>query len=105
MATLEKIDGVAAFIRKNIESEHKSHKDVSDELQRQYPGLKGLSSRSIRRFCCKHGIHATSRLSSDALSRVVRSAVSQVIHLHFIIICIMYCLWLVQRMDARQLKD
>ena len=78
MAALERIDGIKSFIYENIVVERKSYKEVSEALQQRYPGLKGLSDRSVRRFCRQHGIHATSRLSQTELARVISSAVCQV---------------------------
>ena len=79
MAKLEEISGMESFIRRKVELERKTHDQISEELQQDYPGTKGLSSRSIRRFCDAHNIHSTSRLSQAELSRVVSTAVSQVL--------------------------
>ena len=48
----------------------KSYEQVSEELQRAYPDIRGLSTRIMCRFCSSEGIHRTSRLSSDQLDRV-----------------------------------
>lgn len=76
MVTLEGLV-VNAVICLKIEVEHWTHNDVGSLLQSQYPSLKGLSSRSIRQFCKKHNIHATSRLSQKDLARVVATTVGQ----------------------------
>ena len=78
MATLKGMAGVESYIRERIEVDHETHEQVSQALQQQYPGTTGLSSRSIRRYCCDNNIHATSRFSWSELSRVVGTAVSQV---------------------------
>ena len=54
------------------------HQEVSEELQIQHPGVKGLSSRSVRRFCISNDIHHTFRLEAPQLARVVASGVSRV---------------------------
>ena len=64
MATLEAIPGIESFVHQKVEVEHKTHEHVSSLLQSRYPLMKGLGSRSIRRFCCSHNIHATSRLTA-----------------------------------------
>ena len=38
------------FVRKRVE-EGNSHAVISEELQTMFPGLRGLSERSVRRFC------------------------------------------------------
>ena len=78
MAAVEAIPGIESFVRSRIVHERKTHQQVSDELIRSNPGMKGLSTRSVRRFCEKFGIHASSRLSNSELDRVVSSSVSKV---------------------------
>ena len=50
MATLEEISGMETFIRRKVELERKTHEQISEALLQDYPGTKGLSSRSVRRF-------------------------------------------------------
>ena len=90
MATLEEISGIEGFIRRRVELERKTHEQISEAVQQLYPGTKGLSSRSVRRFCNNHNIHATSRLSPPELSRVVSTAVSQVLQIegHTVVTCL-----------------
>ena len=45
---------------------------------RSNPGVKGLSTRSVHRFCETFKIHASSRLSSSDLDRVVSLSVNKV---------------------------
>lgn len=78
MATMEAIPGIELFVRTLIVHERKTHEQVSNELMRSNPGVKGLSTRSVRRFCEKFKIHASSRLSSSDLDRVVSSSVNKV---------------------------
>ena len=51
------------FVRDLVVMQGKTHSQVSLLLQEAYPGKRGLSSRSVRRFCLKNGIHAQNRLS------------------------------------------
>lgn len=78
MTALEQIPGIDGYIRGMVESGHKTHEEISKILQDQYPAMRGLSSRSVKRYCHTHNIHATSRLSKPELTRVVATAVSQV---------------------------
>ena len=42
------------FVRKRVE-EGNSHAVISEELQSMFPGLRGPSERSVRRFCTHAG--------------------------------------------------
>ena len=71
--------GIDNYLRKLVEDDKKSHKEVSILLQQAYPGVNGLSERSVRRFCAKHSIHSRDRsLSTADLDAVVSSAVAEV---------------------------
>ena len=79
MALLETIPGVEDYIRKRIVEDGATRKAVSEELKLSYPFVsRGLSNRSIRRFCEAHDFHATSRLSDAQLDMVVRTSVRKV---------------------------
>ena len=79
MALLETLPGVEDYIRKRIVEDRATHKVVSEELKLLYPWIsRGLSSRSIRRFCETHDFHATSRLSATQLDMVVQTSVHKV---------------------------
>ena len=67
------------FIRFLVECEHKTHKEVSLIISNQFPGTRGISERSIRRYCCQHDIHRSdSSLSSNEVNSVVLGAIEQV---------------------------
>ncbi len=70
--------GIEGYIREMVVVKKMTHENISDSIQQQYPGVRGLSSRSVRRFCHEHGIHSTSRLPQSDLIRVISSAVAQV---------------------------
>lgn len=78
MAAIERIDGIESFMRERIEIEKRSYEDISKELQEAHPTARGLSARSVRRFCAEYGIHKTSRLPDHVLDRVVASSVAKV---------------------------
>lgn len=78
MATIATIPGAHALVRKLVVDDRKSHRDISDELRRRYPSTRGLSARSVRRFCETHDIHSTSRVSDLELDAYVRNGVARV---------------------------
>ena len=57
-----------------------THHSISVALQRRYPNQRGLSSRSVRRFCSREGIHYRSFLSDVNLDRVIQIQVQGVGH-------------------------
>ena len=68
------------YLRKLVENDKKSHKEVSILLRQAYPGVNRLSERSVRRFCAQHSIRSRDRsLSKADLDAVVSSAVAEVI--------------------------
>ena len=78
MSTLETLPCIHALILKRVQEERKSYKQISEELKGLYPGVRGLSVRSVRRYCDRYNIHTTSLLSDDDLDRVVSSSVAKV---------------------------
>ena len=66
------------FIENLIVRQRWTHKQVSEELKRTYPYVRGLSEMSVKRFCSKYNIHRTSRLSDGELDLVVQDAVNKV---------------------------
>lgn len=78
MATLETIPHILSFVSRRVE-ERKTHKQISEELNRLYPGIRGLSARSVRRFCDHHDIHSASLLADEDLDRVVSSSIAKVL--------------------------
>ena len=51
--------------------------DLSDILQQQYPGQRGFSERSIKRFCKEKGIRQRGMISKEQLDNVVKVAVQR----------------------------
>ena len=78
MASLENIPNIESTVRRCVEERRMSYAATSEELKSMYPAAGGLSARSVRRFCAKHGIRKTSRLSDDAIDRLVSAAVRKV---------------------------
>ena len=65
------------FIRDRVRN-GQSHHLISLELQQMYPGLPGLSTRSVRRYCSSQNIHYSSRLNEQALLNLVEESVFRV---------------------------
>lgn len=65
-------------IRTLVECLGYSYANISRWCKLQHPGLKGLSKRSVRRYCINHGITRRSRLDECAVSRFVYSNVLRV---------------------------
>lgn len=77
--SLRSIPGIESVLKKKVVDERKSYKTVSQELKNAYPSLtRGLSARSIRRYCSDHGIQGTSRLTDTQMDRVVAAQVAKV---------------------------
>ena len=66
------------FIREKVERDHATHDQMSQELTRTFPGERGFSARSVRRFCQEKNIHKTSRMSAPEVNSAVQEAVLKV---------------------------
>lgn len=77
--TIAEIPGIYSYIRRMVVDERKTHMEVSESIKRLYPRIpRGLSKRSVMRFCAANSIHASSRISDQALDILVRSNVTRV---------------------------
>ena len=68
-----------SYIRHRVEVDGVGYRDLSEELQRRFPGERGCSVRSIECFCKEKGIHKSSRLAKPQVRQVVAQAVAKVI--------------------------
>ena len=66
-----------AFIRDRV-SNNCSHATIAMELQQRFPSNRGLSARSVRRYCNVNGICRSSRLTPSEVDDAVETAVSLV---------------------------
>jgi hypothetical protein len=66
---LEDLD-VLPFVRTRIKGGG-THKKIVQELRAIFPGVRGISVRSLKRFCAAHNLHATSRCSDQVLDVLV----------------------------------
>ena len=70
----------ARYVKELVEEKGKTLKEVADILRQQYPGVNGLSERSVRRFCATNGIRRyDSRVTGVHIHNVVTSAIADVI--------------------------
>lgn len=74
MASLEFAD---AFIRNRVFN-NGTYNSIAVELQQRNPSIRGLSARSVRRYCNDNGICRSSRLTSNEVDDAVERAVSLV---------------------------
>ena len=73
-ATLEAFD---AFIRDKVDKKW-THKAISNYLMSRHQATRGLSTRSVQRYCAANNIHKTSRLEDQDIDMVVNDAVCKV---------------------------
>ena len=66
------------YVKDLVVTQQKTHSEVSLLLKEAYPGRRGFSLRSVRRFCLKNGIHAQNRLSNDELEQCTKEVVARV---------------------------
>ena len=66
------------FVRQKITIEGWTHKRVSEYLVDANPLVRGLSERSIHRFCSQKDIHRTQRLGMEEVEGAVRQVISEV---------------------------
>ena len=55
-----------------------SNKHLASYLMSRYEGTRGLSTRSVQRYCSINDIHKTSRLNDQDLDTIVTNAASKV---------------------------
>ena len=75
---MAELDSLEDFVREKIEKECFTYLKLSRELQQRYPGRRGLSVRSIERFCSRKGIKRMSFIKDQDLDEVVSEAVAKV---------------------------
>ena len=60
----------------NFFSQKKTYDEISKILQLRYPGERGFSVKSVKRFCKNHGI--SPRISQNHIEQIVANAVDEV---------------------------
>ena len=72
------------YVRRRIEVDRVTHKQLSEELCASFPGVRGFSVRSIECFCSERSIHKTSRLNDSQVHHLVKKAVAKVKFIPFL---------------------
>ena len=62
--------GQLSFVAGRIKS-GSTHKVIVQELRIAFPGVRGISVRSLKRFCAAYNLHATVRCSNQVLDILV----------------------------------
>ena len=65
-----------AFVR-NLVTRGVSHGEISDIYCSQYPHVRGLTERSVRRYCNERSIH---RISNDEVDLIVEQHIHLYVH-------------------------
>lgn len=65
------------FVRDLFLRRKKTHAEISNILKQMYPGVKGFSERTVRRFCLNNNI-GRDRITTDELEEHVGTAVKKV---------------------------
>ena len=78
MAGIEQVVTVR-YVRELVEEQEKTHREVSDILRQEHPGVQGLSERSVRRYFATNRIRRhDSHLTRGAVDEVVASTAAEV---------------------------
>ena len=84
MSVLSSLPSADLLIRKMVIDEGRTLSEVCVALKSAYPHIsRGLSERSIRRYCAANNIHASSRLKDSAVDRVVWTNILKVCSFQF----------------------
>ncbi len=78
MSSLDSLD-ILPLVQSRVRNGH-THKRIVEELRRTFPGVRGISVRSLKRFCAVYNVYATSRISDQALDVLVAYGVGSVSH-------------------------
>ena len=60
-----------------MENQKLSYEQASSVLKERFPGVRGLSSRSVKRFCSERSI--CSKVSTEQVTEMVMEASSKII--------------------------
>ena len=66
------------YVKDLVVNKKKTHSQVSLLLPEAFPEKRGLSKRSVRRFCGENNVHSQQRVSQDDLEQCARTVVAKV---------------------------
>ena len=69
--------GLLPLVERRIKSGAK-YKTIVEELKRLFPGVRGISVRSLKRFCSSCGLHARSFCNDQILDILVAFGIGKV---------------------------
>ena len=69
MSALEELN-ILSYVKRHIQN-GSTHKTITEDLRSLFPGVHGISVRSLKRYCAAHDVHSTSRLSDRVLDILV----------------------------------
>ena len=84
MASLENLN-VLPLVNCRVQSGY-THRAIVEELRVAFPGVRGISMRSLKRFCAKYNLRSTTRCSDEVLNVLVAygaGIVSYTVQVHF----------------------
>lgn len=73
------LDELVSFERIYQLLQNNTFEEISEILQEEFPDARGLSVKSIKRFCQTHGIKKRGLVSDNELDELLKSAIQQVI--------------------------
>ena len=79
MATIGTLPNIEREMRDFVQTQRLFHKQISDLLNQKYPGIRGFSPMSVRRYCRSLGISKTSQLNDAQLDQAIVQSVAEVI--------------------------
>lgn len=81
MSALEALN-VLPYVQMRVNSGY-THRAIVEELRNRFPGVRGISVRSLKRFCSVYDLHATSRISDQVLDVLVAFGIGTVSIVHY----------------------
>ena len=82
LSTLVDPDDIQELVRTGY-----THREIASIVKNANPGARGVSERSVRRFCTSYDIHYSQRMNQADLRLVVASAVREVYIYTLFLIC------------------
>ena len=63
------------IVRELVKNGHRTFEEISEILQEEFPNKRGLSVKSLKRYCHMHEIKRRQNVADNELDEVVKSAV------------------------------
>ena len=69
--------GMQDFVKQRVDA-GSTHSEISQEICQMFPGQRGYSARSVRRFCADNGITRRTGMEDSDIVQHVERAVAEV---------------------------